>query len=196
MNRNLYPTLSDEDSSNENVSSIEQEEDIPVLEEEEPEIPIFPDVPIMNKTKRMIKLPTSSEEKREFVLIKNKKNILNQQIELAKENFKSFISKYKTLTGKKPSELSKEEKEKIFGKSIELQKSLEEKLKNVEAEEEEFKRKYKERRTRGGRRHRDRRGVHITTFKRLFFKKRNITKNKKRTNKKRKSTRKYKNKKY
>ena len=109
MNRNLYPTLSDEDSSNENVSSIEQEEDIPVLEEEEPEIPIFPDVPIMNKTKRMIKLPTSSEEKREFVLIKNKKNILNQQIELAKENFKSFISKYKTLTVKKPSELSKEE---------------------------------------------------------------------------------------
>ena len=203
MNRNLYPTIDDDndDMSNENVSSVNvEQEEIPVLEEEEPEIPIFPDVPIgqapssnVNKTKSIIKLPISAEEKREFALIKNKKQILNEQIEIAKENFKAFISKYKALTGKKPSDLSKEKKEEIFGKSIALQKDLEDKLKKVETQEEEFKRKYKERRTRGGRRRRHRRGLHVT-FKRLFLKKgitkkRSITKNKKRTNTKK--TKKY-----
>ena len=191
MNRNLYPTIddnNDDDMSVENVSSVNvEEEEIPVLEEEEPEIPIFPDVPIGQalssltgkKTKSIIKLPISAEEKREFSLIKNKKQILNEQIEVAKENFKAFITKYKALTGKKLSDLSKEKKEEIFGKSIALQKDLEDKLKKVETQEEEFKRKYKERRTRGGRRHRrDHRGLHVT-FKRLFLKK-SITKNKKR----------------
>jgi hypothetical protein len=200
MNRNLYPTIdddNDDDMSVENVSSVNvEEEEIPVLEEEEPEIPILPNVPTgqapssnVNKTKSIIKLPISAEEKREFALIKNKKQILNEQIEVSKENFKAFISKYKALTGKKLSDLSKEKKEEIFGKSIALQKDLEDKLKKVETQEEEFKRKYKERRTRGGRRHRHhrhhRRGLHVT-FKRLFLKKgitkkRSITKNKKRS---------------
>ena len=210
MNRNLYPTIDDNDDNDdmsiENVSSVNvEEEEIPVLEEEEPEIPIFPDVPIGQasssltgkKTKSIIKLPISTEEKREFALIKNKKQILNEQIEVSKENFKAFISKYKALTGKKLSDLSKEKKEEIFGKSIALQKDLEDKLKKVETQEEEFKRKYKERRTRGGRRHRHhRRGLHVT-FKRLFLKKgitkkRSITKNKKRSiSKNKRNTKKY-----
>ena len=203
MNRNLYPTMDDDDTNNENVSSInpkeetfieDEQEEIPELEQEEIqeleelEIPIFPDVATgqAQSTKTIIKTPASLKERRGFAIIKNKKQRLNEHIELAKNNLRTFITKYTTKTGKKPSDLSKEKKDEIFGKSIALQKYLEEELKKVEAEEEEYKRKYKEKRTRGGRRR------HRVTFKRLFFKKR-ITKKRKgtRKNKKRRNTKKY-----
>jgi len=206
MNRNLYPTMDDDDTNNENVSSFnpkeetfieDEQEEIPELEEEEileleeeekTEIPIFPNVATgqAQSTKRIIKIPASSIERRDFALIKNKKQRLNETIELAKNNLRAFITKYTDKTGKKPSDLSKEKNKEIFGKSIALQKYLEEELKKVEAKEEEFKRKYKERRTIGGRRR------HRKTFKRLFLKKR-ITKKRKgtRKNKKRRNTKKY-----
>ena len=110
------------------------------------EIPILPNVPTgqAQSTKTIIKTPASLKERRDFAIIKNKKQRLNEHIELAKNNLRTFITKYTTKTGKKPSDLSKEKKDEIFGKSIALQKYLEEELKKVEAEEEEFKRKYKE----------------------------------------------------
>ena len=194
MNRNLYPTMDDDDTNNENVSSINpQQEEEEILELEELEIPILPNVPTgqAQSTKTIIKTPASLKERRDFAIIKNKKQRLNEHIELAKNNLRTFITKYTTKTGKKPSDLSKEKKDEIFGKSIALQKYLEEELKKVEAEEEEFKRKYKEKRTRGGRRR------HRVTFKRLFLKKgitkkRSITKNKKRSiSKNKRNTKKY-----
>lgn len=177
-----------------NREELEKEEVIPNLEEEEV-IPNLEEIPDATKgqaqsTKRIIKIPASSFEKRNFAFIKNKKQRLNEDIELAKNNLRTFITNFTAKTGKKPSDLSKEKRDEIFGKSIALQKYLEEELKKVEAEEEEFKRKYKEKRTRGGRRRHHRTRSRLSTLKR----KKGTTK--RRLNKKRKGTRKNKNKKY
>ena len=62
MNRNLYPTMDDDDTNNENVSSINpQQEEEEILELEELEIPILPNVPTgqAQSTKTIIKTPAS-----------------------------------------------------------------------------------------------------------------------------------------